>query len=228
MKHQGIIFILLFCFRITHCQNSNVGNWFMYFGNQKISNSFNLHNEIQYRSFNIVDDVQQLILRTGIGYNLTENNNNLLLGYGFIHSQNYINKDTKVNTDEHRVFQQFITKQQFNRIYLQHRYRFEERFFTNNFHPSYIQLRSRYFLGLNIPLNKPSMDGNVFYLSAYNEVFLNMQQSIFDRNRAYVALGCVIKKDLRVELGMMAQSTQNNNRNQFQIAVFNNLNFFNQ
>ena len=61
-------------------QESETGNWMMYFGNQKLSDRWNWHNEIQYRNYNFAGDLEQLLFRTGIGYNLSANNNNLLLG----------------------------------------------------------------------------------------------------------------------------------------------------
>ena len=104
-----------------HAQESAVGNWMMYFGNQKLSDRWNWHNEIQYRNYNFAGDLEQLLLRTGIGYNLSANNNNLLLGYAYIHGEPYIaGTDEKTNVNEHRIFQQFISRQQFGRFYLQH------------------------------------------------------------------------------------------------------------
>jgi len=70
-------------------QNSDLGAWYMYFGNNKISEKFNFHNEIQYRNFDAGADLEQLLIRTGIGYDLTEHNHNILLGSGFILSQPY-------------------------------------------------------------------------------------------------------------------------------------------
>jgi hypothetical protein len=204
-------------------QKSNVGNWFGYLGNQKINNQWNWHNEVQYRNFNFLGDLNQLLLRTGIGYNLTENNNNILLGYGFINSQKYISdSNEKVGTNEHRIYQQFITKQSFDKVFLQHRYRIEERFLPNDF-----QVRFRYFLGINIPINKPKIEKNAFYLSAYNEIFINAQQNIFDRNRLYGAIGYVFNKNIKMEGGYMAQTVATSNSNQFQIVVFNNIPFNN-
>ncbi len=200
-------------------QPSDVGNWFIYFGNQAINSKWNWHNEVQYRNFNFVGDTNQLLVRTGIGYNLSENNNNLLLGYGFINTHRYIaNTDDKVSSNEHRVFQQFITRQNFGRFFLQHRYRIEERFLPNEF-----QLRFRYFLGLNVPINKKTVEKNTVYLSAYNELFVNAESPLFDRNRLYGALGFVISKSFKIEAGFMAQTLENSNRNQFQIVIFNNL-----
>lgn len=225
MKLKKYYFIttifLLLCTIALHAQKSNTGNWFIYLGNQKINNKWNWHNEVQYRNFNFMGDLSQLLVRTGIGYNLTENNNNILLGYGFINSQKYLsNSNEKVGTNEHRVFQQFITRQSFNKVFLQHRYRIEERFFPNDF-----QMRFRYFLGINIPINKPRLEKNAYYFSAYNEIFINAQQNIFDRNRLYGAIGYVFNKNIKMEAGYMVQTLESTNRNQFQIVIFNNIPF---
>jgi hypothetical protein len=200
-------------------QSSKTGNWFIYFGNQSLNKKWNIWNEVQYRNYNIAGDMQQLLLRAGLGYNLSENNNNLLLGYGYIHSQNYVaNTDQKVTTNEHRIFQQFITRQNFGRFFMQHRYRVEERFLPDNF-----QMRMRYMLSLNLPLNHKKMLPKTLYLSAYNEVFLQPATPVFDRNRLYGALGYMINDNFRVELGFMAQTMERTNRNQFQVVLFNNL-----
>lgn len=222
-KIIAISIIILLLSTNSYSQKSNTGNWFIYFGNQKISKKWNWHNEVQYRNYNFAGDLQQLLLRTGIGYNLTENNNNVLLGYAFINSQRYLpNSDDKSGSNEHRIYQQFITRQNFSRVFIQHRYRIEERFLPDDF-----QIRFRYLLSLNVPINNKTMSGKTFYASAYNEIFINMDSPIFDRNRIYAGLGYVINKNFRVETGFMAQSLEKTNRNQFQIIVFNNIPFTN-
>lgn len=215
------ILLLIICFcNHSYSQKSEIGNWFAYFGNQKINKKWNWHNEVQYRNYNFIGDTNQLLLRTGIGYNLTEDNN-VLIGYGFINTQKYLpNSDQKVDTNEHRIYQQFITRQKAGKVFLQHRYRLEERFISNDF-----QLRLRYLLGINIPINKKTLEKNALYLSSYNEIFMNLEKPLFDRNRLYGALGFVINKNFKVEAGIMAQILENSNRNQFQIVIFNNLPF---
>ena len=214
---NGIVISICFL-NAAYSQKTETGNWFMYFGNQKINKNINWHNEIQHRNYNFIGDFNQLILRTGIGFNLTEDNNNFLLGYGYINTEKYLaNSNQKVNVNEHRIFQQFISKQNFGRFFVQHRYRVEERFLKNDF-----QLRLRYFLGINIPLNKKTLEKNTIYLSSYNEIFINSEKPLFDRNRLYGALGYFIHKNLKMEVGFMSQSLEDSNRNQFQIAIFNN------
>ncbi|WP_345987805.1 DUF2490 domain-containing protein [Chryseobacterium sp. Chry.R1] len=211
--------IFIFATTLSFAQKNDLGAWYMYFGNNKINKKWNWHNEIQYRNFDAVGDLEQLLIRTGIGYDLSENNNNVLLGYGFILSQPYVNGEKKENI-EHRIFQQFITKQQFGRFYLQHRYRLEERFLEEDF-----RMRFRYFLGLNIPINNKEMLPKTFYASLYNEVFLHFDSPVFDRNRVYGALGYVISKNLRIEAGYMNQLQENRNRGQIQIGFYNNIPF---
>ena len=114
---------------ILYSQNSSLGNWLIYIGNWKVNPDFNWHHEIQYRNYNAIGDLEQLLVRTGLGYDLTSNNNNFLLGYGYIFSQNYIpNTDDKADINEHRIFQQFINWAKIGIISMQHRFRFEERF----------------------------------------------------------------------------------------------------
>ncbi|AZA90003.1 DUF2490 domain-containing protein [Chryseobacterium sp. G0162] len=204
---------------LTWAQKNDLGAWYMYFGNNKISKKLNWHNEVQYRNFDAIGDLEQLLIRTGIGYDLTENNNNVLLGYGFILSQPYVNGDKKENI-EHRIFQQYITKQKFGRFNLQHRYRLEERFLEDDF-----RMRFRYMLGLNIPITQKEMLPKTLYASVYNEIFLHFNSPTFDRNRVYGALGYVINKNMRIEAGYMNQIQENRNRGQIQIGFYNNIPF---
>lgn len=199
-------------------QKSDLGNWFIYFGDKKINEKFNWHHEIQYRNFNFIGDTEQLLLRTGVGYNLTENNNNIHLGYAFIYSEPYItDTEQKTNFNEHRIYQQFITRQSFSRIGIQHRYRFEQRFTEDDF-----RLRFRYLLGFNIAINTPQMQDKAIYLSAYNEIFINTEQNYFDRNRIYGGIGYRFSSKLRSEIGFMNQKSNDASRNQLNIITFFN------
>ncbi|RKE98651.1 DUF2490 domain-containing protein [Ichthyenterobacterium magnum] len=198
-------------------QDSNLGNWLIYIGNKKLNSKWNIHNEIQYRNYDAIGDLEQLLLRTGVGYNLTENNN-ILLGYGYILSENYVdNTDEKVSINEHRIFQQFTTKQSLWKVKLSHRYRFEQRFVEDEF-----KMRFRYFLGFNIPFKNEENDKNSFYFSAYNEIFLNTESSVFDRNRIYGGLGYKLSKNIKLELGYMNQVFEASSRDQINIISFIN------
>ena len=215
MKNQLLIFLFLFNILNVKSQENKVGNWLIYFGNKDLNSSLNWHHEIQHRNYDLFGELEQLLVRTGLGYDINENNN-ALLGYGFIDSRNKVmetNEILKVN--EHRIYQQFISKQAIGKIKIQHRYRFEQRFIEDNF-----KLRYRYFLSLNIPLLKTN---EKYYISAYNEIFINANQvNTFDRNRIYGGLGYKLNSNIKLELGYMNQIFNYSSRDQFNLICFYN------
>ena len=163
MKKVLSILVFTFFFLNVQGQENGPGNWLIYIGSKQLNSKWNLHHEIQYRNYNTIGDLEQLLIRTGLGYQLGLKSN-FLLGYGYINSENFTgNLNDQITVEEHRIFQQFITKQNIGQVSLQHRYRFEQRFIESDF-----KTRFRYFLGMNIPFKNSK-----YYLSAYNEVFLN-------------------------------------------------------
>jgi hypothetical protein len=215
IKKTVLVAILLLPY-ITLSQNSDFGNWLIYIGNNKLNSKWNIHNEIQYRNYNTIGDLEQLLIRTGLGYTFNDKKNNVLLGYGYILSENYIsNSDNKATINEHRIFQQFTASQTFGKVKLGHRYRFEQRFVESDF-----KMRFRYFLSLNIPIN--IMQNNKYYLSAYNEIFLNTKTSVFDRNRLYGGIGYNINTAIRIEVGYMNQFFERSSKDQLNIITFVN------
>ena len=139
-----------------------------------------------------------------------------LIGYGYILSQNYVDdSNEKIAINEHRIFQQFTTKQKVGKIGLTHRYRFEQRFVEADF-----KMRFRYFLGFKVPFQQKEDSSSPFYLSAYNEIFLNTESSIFDRNRIYGGLGYQFSNAIRLELGYMNQFFENSGRDQINLIAF--------
>jgi hypothetical protein len=215
IRKLALLTTLLIVFN-AHSQ-SDIGVWYMSFNNFELGDNWQIQSDIQHRSFNAGFDLEQLMLRAGIGYDLSENNNNLLLGYAFIRvgELGMVDSDLEDHFNEHRIYQQFTTKQRFNRFYFSHRYRLEERFLNDD-----ILVRFRYFLNLRVAINNKDLIKNTFYFSTYNEIFINGQGSLFDRNRLYAAFGYQISDSFRVDMGAMAQIYQQSYRPQFQLGVF--------
>jgi hypothetical protein len=196
-------------------QESDLGNWLIYIGSKKLNSKWNIHNEVQYRNYDVVGDIEQLLLRTGLGYNISDNNNNVLLGYGYILSGNYVPQtEDKVFVNEHRIFQQFTSKDRMGIVSLTHRYRFEQRFIEGDY-----KMRLRYFLAAKLPLIKAEDSRSILYLSAYNEVFLNTKSAFFDRNRVYVGVGYQLNKQTRIEAGYMNQLFESSSRDQLNVMT---------
>lgn len=211
---KTVCVLVLFLFSVSvSSQEKGPGNWLIYIGSKQLNEKWNLHHEIQYRNYNTIGDLEQLLIRTGLGYNIGSRSN-VLLGYGYINSENFTgNGNDQITVEEHRIFQQFITKQNIGSVSLQHRYRFEQRFIESDF-----KTRFRYFLSLNIPFKKDSK----YYLSTYNEIFLNGESNVFDRNRIYGGLGYKVKKGFKIELGYMSQVFETSSRDQLNIITLVN------
>ena len=211
---RGILILGLVLPSLSHAQNSSLGNWLIYIGNKKLNKKWNLHHEIQYRNYDAIEDLEQLLLRTGLGYTFKENKRNILLGYGYISSENYMGNTTDKNTvNEHRIFQQFSSEETLGKLKLSHRYRYEQRFVEGDF-----KMRLRYFLGLKVPLK--IKEKNNYYFSLYNEIFINTKSSLYDRNRLYGGIGYKFSQGLRFETGYMNQLFKNGSRDQVNLFCF--------
>ena len=200
-----------------------MGAWYMYFFNTTFKESpWGIQGDLQFRNWNIGGDLEQLLVRSGLTYEPKNATIKLTLGYGNITTGSYGADNS--TTSESRIYQEALWPVQFgNRVHTNHRFRYEQRFVENQA----FRTRFRYNLFLNIPLNKPSMDENTLYLALYNELFINGERNIgdgksvavFDRNRLYGALGYIIKKGLKVQLGVMNQTTDSWSKNQLQLSL---------
>jgi len=201
-------------------QEEDFGKWLVYFGNQKINNKWLFQSDVQYRFNQTPEQKSQLLLRAGLGYNLTEANNNILLGIAYIESNLLEGDVTMPSTNEKRIYQQYLYKQKRNNLFITHRVRMEERFLADDF-----GLRSRYFLSLQKPLNGKLLNRRSIYASCFNELFLDIKNQKFDRNRLYAGIGFGVSNDIRLETGYLIQAQKNSTRGQFQLIVYNNLSF---
>mgnify|MGYP006249370529 FL=1 len=225
---KNIIMNLLIIFGLAlksqaQINEDKLGAWYMYFYNTSFNKGqWGVQGDIQNRNFNSFGDLEQLLLRSGLTYKPQNTNIKFTLGYGHITTGTY--GDTESTTHESRIYQEALYPVKFGkRFFTNHRFRYEQRFIENQD----FRTRYRYNLFLNIPLNRDIMDKNTLYLAFYNELFINGERNIgnnkkvefFDRNRLYTALGYFIKKQLKVQLGMMTQVTNIIEKNQLQISI---------
>lgn len=190
------------------------GSWLMYFGTNRISEDFSIHSEVQYRSYEVLDNFNQLLLRTGLNYHFAPNAT-ATLGYGYISTDpTFPEPDGEENISEHRIFQQFVLKNNIGKLSFSHRYRLEQRFIDNPITGNVTQHRARYFLRLTYPLSEK------FFLTAYEEIFINLQKPLFGQNRLYAALGYKISKDVSMQYGYLKNHFTNAHFDRLQIGIW--------
>lgn len=201
-----------------------MGAWYMYILSTQFKKDslWGFQGDIQHRNFNLIGDLQQLLIRGGFTYMPRESPLKLTLGYAYI--GNGTPGDSSDKTTEHRFYQETSFPLKLGKgIYSNHRFRYEMRFVEDQD----FRTRYRYALFLNIPLNKPVIEPKTLYLALYNEVFINGQRKIgngktvsfFDRNRLYGALGYAFRKGLKMQFGMMRQTSNKFGKNQMQLSL---------
>ena len=233
MKIKIVIIVLgMSLFPLNHAKSQvneqEVGAWYMYFFNTTFKeSSWGIQGDIQYRNWNLGGDLEQLLLRGGLTFKPKKADIKFTLGYGNITTGGF-GLENKSTVGESRIYQEALFPLKFtDRISTNHRLRYEQRFNENQ----NIRTRYRYNLFLNVALNKSKLEKNTLYLALYNEIFINGQRNIgngnsvdvFDRNRFYVAFGYIINQHLKVQLGVMNQTTNNWNKNQLQLSLHHKL-----
>ncbi len=209
----------------SQIEDDDLGAWYMYFWSAQFGDSpWGLQGDVQYRNWNVIGDLEQLLLRGGFTYTPRNTTVKFTLGYANIQTGAF-GSDDNSTTGESRIYQEALIPQRIgdSRIYLTHRFRFEQRFVDNQD----FRTRYRYNLFVNIALNSDSFDPGTFYFALYNELFLNGQRDIgdgrrveiFDRNRFYTGLGYVIANPIKVQLGWMRQVTDQWGKNQIQVSA---------
>lgn len=200
-----------------------LGAWYMYFWSADLNDSrFGFQGDIQHRNWDILGDLEQLLLRGGFTYRPVNTSAKFTLGYANITTGAYGESDATVN--ENRIYQEALLSQTLgNRFFLTHRFRYEQRWVENQD----TRTRFRYNLFVNVALNQDNLSKGALYIAFYNELFINGQRSIgdgrevelFDRNRTYGALGYSLSDKVRMQLGYMKQTTDNWAKGQLQLSL---------
>ncbi len=200
-----------------------LGAWYMYFWNTTLGDGpWGFQGDVQYRNWNIVGDLEQLLLRGGLTFEPKNAGVKFTLGYANITTGAF--GDSKSTVLENRIYQEALIPQKVGgRFYLVHRFRFEQRYVEDQD----FRTRWRYNIFLNVPLNQKDLSAGAVYLAFYNELFINGQRAIgngrnvelFDRNRTYLALGYSINDGLRGQFGWMRQPTDNWIKQQLQFSL---------
>jgi len=207
----------------TGLDEKQLGAWYMYFFNTGIKESrFGIQGDVQFRNWDFGNDLEQLLLRGGFSYVPKGTNVKFGIGYAFILIGKFGEDGNTSNED--RIHQEALLPQKVGgRIYLRHRFRFEERWIDGQD----FRTRWRYTLFCNIPFNSKDLVKGTFYYAFYNEIFINGQRDIgngievelFDRDRFYNAIGYGLNDKMRIQGGYMYQLTDNWGKGQIQLGL---------
>ena len=191
-----------------------LGSWAMLFTTNRISEKLSIHAEAQYRTYEFGKNFNQLLLRTALNYHISDKAM-ASFGYGYITTDTDFQEfENERNVTEHRIYQQFVLKNELGNFKFSHRYRLEQRFINRPFGENSTEHRARYFLRVTYPLN------DTWYLTAYDEVFINLQNDFFGQNRLYGAVGYNFNENLNMQVGYLKNDFTVYTFDRFQMALF--------
>lgn len=198
-----------------------LGAWYMYFGMNRLAERWSLHTEAQWRFYEVDRNFNQLLLRTGINYHI-DKGVIATLGYAYIDTDPTFEDNPTQGVpfagnqiSENRIFQQFILTNKVWEFNFEHRYRLEQRF-INDQGENDTRHRARYRLQLTLPLT------DTFFINFYDEIFINLQDNLFDQNRLYAALGVRITENSSIQIGYLKNHFRTTNFDRLQLALFYN------
>ena len=191
---------------------NNARAWYMYFGDHPFGDGpWGLHFDGQLRMEGAFGPLNQLLLRPGVNYDVSENVQ-LSGGYAFVET----NGPGGLDVPENRFWEQLLLRQRLGSTRLVHRYRLEQRFIGNtreNAGGSRVgytyQNRFRYLVKGTVPLGTESRYYAAFYLELMIGFGDNVRANIFDQSRSYAALGIRTGSDSSFEIGYLLQIVQN-------------------
>lgn len=142
----------------------------------------------------------QILLRSGLGYALTENTS-IWLGYAWVYTGP---PNSSTPFEENRIWQQLLWVKNYPSVTLTNRFRTEQRFLENNPKTAY---RFRELVKVFAPLKN---NGKLALVSS-DEVFFHINNFVgkdsrgFDQNRFFVGLGYKVSSFAITEIGYMNQ-----------------------
>ncbi|WEK18806.1 MAG: DUF2490 domain-containing protein [Candidatus Pedobacter colombiensis] len=217
------LFSLLVLNGFSQHVNQNSG-WLMFLNSTKFSDKWGLHLDVQLRTEDNWDGVRNFLFRPGVTYYINKNSN-ATVGYLLTNTFLKNNGIAKYTLTEHRIWEQYVYTHKIKPVYVQHRFRLEQRFIETTGEDIFSQ-RFRYFVRFVLPLTEakePFVEGP--FVALQNELFFNVQNKdklngkLFDQNRAYGAAGYRFSKRFDMEVGYLNQFIDGRSVNTINNAV---------
>jgi hypothetical protein len=158
------------------------------------------YTEFQARMNGPFSQFQYYEAKVGVSYDI-DKNFIALLGTGTYHTFDYHDVSAGAITNETRFWEQMTINQYLSRLKFEHRYRAEQRIVNDKY-----RNRFRYRLNMFIPLNHTKIGPDTWFISVFDEIFINNKAPNFERNRISAALGYQFDKKWIVQAGWLNQT----------------------
>ncbi|MBD1366694.1 DUF2490 domain-containing protein [Mucilaginibacter sp. ZT4R22] len=204
LKNTALILftlMMVLSFSTANAQNNKTGTW----GIATVvlpgdsTHRWGGYVELQARSNTFFNQFFYYETKGGVSYDIAKNYS-ALIGTGRYITYDYNDLDGPPTVKEFRMWEQLTINSFLERIKIEHRYRAEQRWLNGIY-----RNRFRYRLNLVVPLNHKKIQAKTFFISVFDEIFLNNKAPHFERNRFSAAFGYQFDKSLSVQAGYLDQ-----------------------
>jgi len=200
-----LLFISLIFIPPVLAQQTPHTGWLFLSHTQKVSSKFDVLADVQWRTGDQFMMLNTRLWRTAINYNLSKKQ---AIALGYANKNDWDKEDTgEKHTREHRVYEQYTYNFEAERMEFNLRGRLEQRFVKEVKYEFSQRLRA--FISVQIPLLANDDFTKGLYAKIQDEIFLNIHHtenvnsSLLDQNRPYVAIGYRYNKHIDMETGYM-------------------------
>lgn len=187
------------------------GYWIAYTGDNKINKRIGIHSEAQFRNMFLPRTVETILVRVGLNVYI-QPYAMATAGYGYFYGTPSSDEVVGSKTSEHRIWQQLVLRQKTKNVFMEHRYRLEQRFIENMSNGIKREdHRLRYRFQTLFPLYSISPHLRHLFLAVNNEIMINFRSDpskIFDRNRFFTGIGYQVSPKMNFQIGYLNQFSQ--------------------
>ncbi len=214
-----LLLLLLMC-KVGFTQKqiaTQYGSWYNYAGTVQLTDKLGLTTLYSWRRADFIQQWQQSLFRIGVNYKLNDAVT-FTPGYDWALTYPYGEQAVAAPFNEHRIFEQVGIKTNFGRFYVDHRYRYEQRFLESTSYNAdhdrisagyHFRQRLRYQLSITVPINHKKLEDNTFFVKVSDEAFMNIGKGTalnsFDQNWYNASIGFRFHKDFNATIGYQNQ-----------------------
>lgn len=216
MRTKFLITLLTLYFHSSiYSQNlgeSTWGSWNEITSSNRISNKFSVNGSFTNWNYETTLNKPQLILGIiGVNYHF-----NKKISAGFGYASGNIDTSFEVNEVpdilENRFLEQVVYKHKLFHLNWSHRFRLEQRFLEYE-HEDLLIHRVRYRFKGKQPLSE------LFFVSFYDEIHFNLNEFVFQQNRAYLGIGLNLTEHSNIDLGYARHSFKTKSFNRISLQL---------
>jgi len=195
----ALLFSILILHGFAFGQQKNpekeLGTWTIYNGFFNLSPKYELFIESQLRTWQLYNNIEAWCFRPYFSYRIKPTH---LVGFSTEYFSNYNYYEPKEQVNEFRLGIQDLFSYKLGRAVMQHRTRYEFRFFDQAPNTQ----RIRYRIQLAVPLTKHEFKKGGLIWIINNEIFIGISPEVqYDQNRFYTSLGYNFTDNFNVQIG---------------------------